>query len=120
MMKEVYADTLEALCKRVLATRNEVGADWPYYADPTTGRWVTTDDGDWCDGHWIDMLRMTGELTHRRQLVDEALDRTEKVRYKLERMTSFGAIDFIIRPHVYGKQRATSRCKPWHWPPLTV
>lgn len=74
---------------RVLSTRDAVGDAWPYHADPATGIWVTTDDGDWCDGHWVEMLRIAGELLGRRELVDEAVDRAERCRPKLERDDQF-------------------------------
>lgn len=80
---------LNLLCQRVLDTRAQVGEAWPYHADPRTGQWQTTDDGDWCDGHWIEMLRMAGDLLGRRDLIDEALARTERQRYKLERDDMF-------------------------------
>ncbi len=84
-----HAGVLEALCERVLSTRNEIGKKWPYHAEPATGKWELTEDGDWCDGHWIEMLRMTGDLLGRRDLIDEALERTERVRYKLEKDDQF-------------------------------
>lgn len=83
------ARALEAAVDRALSTRADVGDDWPYYADPATGRWHTTEDGDWCDGHWIEMLRLTGELTGRDDLVTEAAARTERVRWKLEKDDQF-------------------------------
>lgn len=83
------SDALDLLCERVLTTRASVGDAWPYYADPETGEWVTTDDGDWCDGHWIECLWIVGELTGNDALIEEARDRTERVRYKLERDDMF-------------------------------
>lgn len=84
-----YKSYLLRLCDRVLSTRDEIGCAWPYHADPKTGLWHTTHDGNWCDGHWIDMLRMTGEITGDQSLIDEALERTESVRYKLEKDDMF-------------------------------
>lgn len=78
-----YNKTLGLLCNRVLAIREVVKDKWPIYADPETGRWHTSDNGEWCDGHWIDMLRMTGELLGRNDLIEEAFERTEKIRYKI-------------------------------------
>ncbi|WP_040922176.1 glycoside hydrolase family 88 protein [Saccharomonospora xinjiangensis] len=78
-----------ALLGRVRTTREAVGEKWPYFAEPDTGEWTTTDDGDWCDGHWIEMLRITGEVTGDESLVREALARTERSRWKLEKDDQF-------------------------------
>ncbi|HHL21117.1 MAG TPA: hypothetical protein ENJ52_06270, partial [Aliiroseovarius sp.] len=53
---------LNDLLARVDETRAQVGAAWPYHADPETGVWETTPDGDWCGGHWVEMLRLKGVL----------------------------------------------------------
>jgi len=71
---------LDLLLQRVESTRAEIAEHYPYYADPDTGKWVTTANGDWCSGHWIESLRITGELTGKRDLIDEALERTRLLR----------------------------------------
>jgi unsaturated chondroitin disaccharide hydrolase len=80
---------LDLLCERVLSTRAAIGDQWPYHADPDSGEWTTVDDGDWCAGHWIECLRIVGERSGDRKLIDEARARTEAVRYKLERDDQF-------------------------------
>ena len=88
------AQALDLLCERVLSTRAAIGDAWPYHADPATGAWTTTDDGDWCAGHWIEALRIVGERSGERRLIDEARARTERVRNKLERDDMFRAPRF--------------------------
>lgn len=83
------ADALNLLCQRVLSTRAQIGDAWAYDADPKTGKWHTTPTGDWVDGHWIEMLRMTGDMLNRPELIEEAKKRTETIRYKLERDDCF-------------------------------
>jgi len=80
---------LSRLIDRVLSTRAAVGDQWPYYSDVDTGVWNTTDDGDWCGGHWVECLRIAGELTGDRELLDEARLRTELLRPKLEKDDQF-------------------------------
>lgn len=80
---------LELLLDRVRSTRSEVGDAWPYHADPETGRWETTDDGDWCGGHWVECLRITAELEGDPELLEEAIERTERLRPYLERDDQF-------------------------------
>lgn len=75
---------LELLCQRVLSTRDQIGDAWAHHADPKTGKWNTVPTGDWVDGHWIQMLRMTGELLNRPELIEGAFRRTEAVCNKLE------------------------------------
>ena len=83
------ARALDLLTERVLATRAAIGAAWPYHADPESGAWTTTDDGDWCAGHWIECLRIAGARTNNLALIEEARERTERVRPKLERDDMF-------------------------------
>ncbi|MFD9339755.1 sugar ABC transporter permease [Streptomyces sp. NPDC060028] len=59
------ADVLD----RVGATRAEAGERFPLYADPGTGRWVTTGRGAWTGGFWAALLwlrsRHTGDAADR-------------------------------------------------------
>lgn len=89
-----YSRALDRLVERVLTIRAEVGRAWPYHADPVTGRWTTTEDGEWCAGHWIEALRIAGERTGDRGLVMEARARTEQIRPKLERDDMYRAPRF--------------------------
>lgn len=88
-MKERWRQSLDLLSERVLSTRAEIGEAWPYHADPASGRWSTTPDGDWCAGHWIEALRIVGERSGDRSLVAEARRRTYAIRPKLERDDMF-------------------------------
>jgi unsaturated chondroitin disaccharide hydrolase len=88
-MKREWNDALERLCARVLQTHKEVGEAWPYYADPFSGIWETTSDGDWCGGQWVECLYMTGDLTKNKELINDALRRTELLRPYLERDDQF-------------------------------
>ncbi|HHC07478.1 MAG TPA: hypothetical protein ENK55_02000 [Actinobacteria bacterium] len=80
---------LARLLERIRTTRAEIGDAWPYHADPETGRWETTDDGDWCGGHWVECLRLASVLEDDPELLDEALERTERLRPYLERDDQF-------------------------------
>lgn len=89
-----WQKALDLLCERVIQVRNAVGEQWPYHCDPATREWDTTDDGDWCGGHWVECLRIVGELTDDRRLVDESAARTERLRRYLERDDMFRAHRF--------------------------
>lgn len=83
------AEALTALLNRVRTTRGAIGEAWPYHADPETGHWHTVDDGDWCGGHWVECLRIAGELEGDASLIEEARARTERLRPYLERDDQF-------------------------------
>ncbi len=82
-------DLLGALLERVGDIRQQIGEAWPYHADPETGAFETVDDGDWCGGHWVECLRIKGELEGRAELIEEAVERTERLRPYLERDDQF-------------------------------
>ena len=92
--KPEWQAALDSLCERVLQIRQAVGEKWPYHCDPGTLQWDTTDDGDWCGGHWVECLRIVGELTGSRELLDESAQRTERLRPYLERDDMFRAHRF--------------------------
>lgn len=87
--KDGWDKALDSLCHRVLDIRHACGNDWPYHCDPATGQWDTTGDGDWCGGHWVECLRIVGELTGDRALLAESAQRTERLRQYLERDDMF-------------------------------
>lgn len=55
---ELLERGLSALMERVDQTLSETGDQFPYFAEPDTGTWVTTPNGNWCGGHWIGLLRL--------------------------------------------------------------
>ncbi|POG54289.1 glycoside hydrolase family 88 protein [Haloferax marisrubri] len=57
------ANGLDAIVHRIGTTLNDVEPEFPYFADPETGEWETTPDGDWCGGHWIGLLRLAADVT---------------------------------------------------------
>ena len=92
--KPAWGSALDRLCDRVLQIRDAVGSRWPYHCDPATGEWDTTEDGDWCGGHWVECLRIVGELRGDRRLLAESAARTEALRPYLERDDMFRAHRF--------------------------
>ena len=66
---------IEAILTRVDWTLDCVGAEFPYYADPKTGTWVTTSDGDWCSGHWIGLLWLAADYSEQPERYEAAARR---------------------------------------------
>lgn len=59
-----WADAaLGGVLDRVAGTRAEVGKRFPLYADPDTGRWVTTGRGAWTGGFWAGLLWLRARHT---------------------------------------------------------
>ncbi|OMI04880.1 hypothetical protein BSN85_26030 [Bradyrhizobium brasilense] len=84
-----WQSALDHLCGRVRTIHDRVGEAWPYHCSPGERQWDTTGDGDWCGGHWVECLRIVGELTGDSALLEEALRRTERLRPYLERDDMF-------------------------------
>lgn len=84
-----HTNLLNDLLSRIGDIRDQIGEQWPYHADPQSGIMETVEDGDWCGGHWVECLRIKGELEGRQELVEEALERTERLRPYLERDDQF-------------------------------
>ncbi|MBT4940033.1 MAG: hypothetical protein HON14_12935 [Rhodospirillaceae bacterium] len=89
MQAKTDGSLLEDLLHRIDEIRDQIGDQWPYHADPVTGRYETVEDGDWCGGHWVECLRIKGELEGRQDLLEEARERTERLRPYLERDDQF-------------------------------
>lgn len=50
----------DALLARVKTVETDL-KDFPLLVDAETGEWETTDDGNWCAGHWIGLLWLAAE-----------------------------------------------------------
>jgi len=97
--ESAYEAALAALIERVRETRAEVGTEFPLYADPETGEWVTTSDGDWCGGHWIGLLwlatKYVDDADERATMRETAYARTETVLHELPAETMFRGCNLL-------------------------
>jgi len=68
---EIWNEAIGRVRKRMTDTRERVGKEYPHWADPQTGKWTTTVDGDWTGGYWAGMhwlcAKDTGEEHYRTQ-----------------------------------------------------
>jgi len=71
------------LIDRVRSTLAQVGDAFPYIADPATGDWQVTTDGNWCGGHWIGLLWIACEVTGEARFETAARNATERMRAQL-------------------------------------
>ena len=83
-----WETALNNLCSRIRVVRSLVGEAWPYHC-PTGDDWDTTEDGDWCRGHWVECLRIAGELEGDSELLQESEKRALRLEPYLERDDMF-------------------------------
>ncbi len=88
-MESHLRDAFDAMMERVVSTHDRVDGAFPYFADPATGTWTTTDDGNWCGGHWVGLLHLAAEHTGADRLGQTATDLTEVVVASVERESMF-------------------------------
>lgn len=79
MSTRTAAQARSLLVDRVRTTLEQIGTAFPYIADPETGEWRVTDDGNWCGGHWIGLLWIAHEVTGEKRFAMAARDATERM-----------------------------------------
>ncbi|MFB6106421.1 MAG: glycoside hydrolase family 88 protein [Halobacteriaceae archaeon] len=84
----------DLLVERVGTTLAETGTDFPYYADAETGEWVTTENGNWCGGHWVGMLWLAHQVTGEERFAEAAREHTETVVEYMPRDAMFCGMNF--------------------------
>lgn len=90
----------DAVLHRIDATLEQTGDRFPFVADPDTGEWETTDDGNWCGGHWIGLLWTAREWAREGDAVEpERFERaarghTETLRNAMPETTMFCGMNF--------------------------
>ncbi len=64
-----WSEAIERMLARIKDAQARVKDGFPHWADPDTGRWTTTPDGNWTGSYWIGMLWLaataTGDARHR-------------------------------------------------------
>lgn len=93
MTRPTDADALDAVVERVDATLAETGAAFPYVRDPGE-RWETTDDGNWCGGHWVGLLWLAHERTGEARFAAAAREHAETLRQSMPRESMFCGMNF--------------------------
>jgi unsaturated chondroitin disaccharide hydrolase len=58
-----WNDAIGRMLERMEETRKRVGNEYPHWADPETGTWTTTVDGDWTGGFWAGMHWLAAKHT---------------------------------------------------------
>jgi unsaturated chondroitin disaccharide hydrolase len=71
MTERTWNQAIDLVLARIEDTEARVREGFPHWADPDTGQWTTTPDGDWTGGYWIGMRWLaataTGDARHRQR-----------------------------------------------------
>jgi unsaturated chondroitin disaccharide hydrolase len=74
---------------RIQDTAARVTDGFPHWADPETGQWTTTPDGDWTGGYWIGMLWLAATATGDARYRSWAAPLAERLRTRIDAETVF-------------------------------
>ncbi len=89
MTNERWTDGIDRMLTRIHATAERVKNGFPHWANPDTGQWTTTADGDWTGGYWIGMLWLAATATGDSRYRVMAESRVERLRERIEAETVF-------------------------------
>jgi unsaturated chondroitin disaccharide hydrolase len=84
-----WAPAIERVLARIQETAAQVKDGFPHWADPETGRWTTTPDGDWTGGYWIGMLWLAATATGEARYREQAAAWAERLRARIDAETVF-------------------------------
>jgi unsaturated chondroitin disaccharide hydrolase len=84
-----WNEAIERMLTRVRDTASRVTSGFPHWADPDTGRWTTTRDGDWTGGYWIGMLWLAAAAAGEARYRAWAESWTERLRARIDAQTVF-------------------------------
>ena len=88
-----WTPAISAMRSHVLATSRQVSSGVPHWADPSTGQWTVTPDGDWTGGAWVGQLWLA-------KLLDDSTPEAaperwlERIRPRLDTRTAFTGFTF--------------------------
>src|SRR5919112_3875701 len=89
-----WADGSRRMLERIDDTARQVTAGFPNFADPETGEWVTTPQGDWTGGHWVGELWLACKVTGQERYEEWAGQWCEALRPRASSSTVFRSFLF--------------------------
>lgn len=84
-----WSEAIDRMLARIQDTQARVKDGFPHWADPETGQWTTTPDGDWTGGCWIGMLWLAAATTGDARYRAWAAPLAERLRAKIDAETVF-------------------------------
>jgi unsaturated chondroitin disaccharide hydrolase len=94
MEAEGWNEAIDRMLTRVRDTAGRVGDGFPHWADPESGRWTVTADGDWTGGFWVAMLWLACHSTGDERYHRWARQWAARMRPRLASASVFKAIPF--------------------------
>ena len=89
MTADLWDEAIDRVLVRIQDTAAQVKEGFPHWADPETGRWTTTPDGDWTGGYWIGMLWLAAAATGDARYREWAAPLAERLRARIDAETVF-------------------------------
>ena len=89
MTNDSWSQAIDRMLARVQDTMARVKEGFPHWADPETGQWTTTPDGDWTGGYWIGMLWLAATATGDARYRAGAEPLAEQLRTRISAETVF-------------------------------
>jgi unsaturated chondroitin disaccharide hydrolase len=93
--RTVLNNGLHRVLGRIEDTRTSIGDAFPHWADPATGEWTTTPDGDWTGGSWPGQLWLAARISGDPAWADAAALWERRMRPRLARRTAFKGYGFF-------------------------
>ena len=97
MTAGAWGEAIDRMLGRIQDTAARVKDRFPHWADPETGQWTTTPDGDWTGGYWLGMLWLAAATTGDARYRSWAAPLAERLRARIDAETVFKAF-----PAYYG------------------
>jgi unsaturated chondroitin disaccharide hydrolase len=88
-MTSSWSEAIDRVLFRIQDTAARVTDGFPHWADPETGQWTTTPDGDWTGGYWIGMLWLAAAATGDARYRSWAAPLAERLRARIDAETVF-------------------------------
>ena len=97
MTVATWSEAIDRMLGRIRDTAARVKDGFPHWADPETGQWTTTPDGDWTGGYWLGMLWLAAATTGDARYRAWTMPLVERLRARIDAETVFKAF-----PAYYG------------------
>ncbi|MBI3105237.1 MAG: hypothetical protein HYY95_06630 [Candidatus Rokubacteria bacterium] len=98
MTADAWSGAIDRMLGRIQDTAARVKDGFPHWADPETGQWTTTPEGDWTGSFWIGQLWLAAAATGDARYRSWAAPFAERLRARIDAQTVFKAnrCEFIV------------------------
>ena len=90
----LWTDGARRMLGRIDDTARRVESGFPNFADPDTGEWTTSPQGDWTGGHWVGELWLARCVTGQERYGERAWEWCEALRPRATSNTVFRSFLF--------------------------